>query len=292
MGDDVRVPLLDHTGMNCTEKAKEQGLDTYLTKSLHHFHEHWPVELQLLKQQWKWLLFAGCWQYVHSVATNLVYYLHEASKEPIKDLGFDLFPAFDEDDPLQEWLSELFFGIIMGVAVLVALLPLFDPSSPKRNIFVIYTLKRYAVVLVICQTLRIVSFLCTVLPSPNYHCREGSEDYDPPETVWDILFRMDATFGCGDLIFSSHTLFSVLCCIIVHVYCPVRAVTVLSWMLLLVLAALTLMSRKHYSVDIVVAWYTVPLVWFAYTERYPLGSIHFPTPAPNPELRQSATSLC
>lgn len=66
--------------------------------------------------------------------------------------------------------------------------------------------------MLVCQTLRIISFLSTQLPAPNYHCREG----EPTATMawpdhWHEHFVIDpveqAAFGCGDLIFSSHTTF-------------------------------------------------------------------------------------
>ncbi|XP_062014670.1 phosphatidylinositol:ceramide inositolphosphotransferase 2-like, partial [Rosa rugosa] len=50
-----------------------------------------------------------------------------------------------------------------------------------------------------CQFLRILTFYSTHLPGPNYHCREFRGVY----------------YGCGDLIFSSHMIFSLT---FVHTY--------------------------------------------------------------------------
>jgi hypothetical protein len=41
------------------------------------------------------------------------------------------------------------------------------------------------------------------------------------------------------------------------------------WCCVFVFGILVIMSRKHYSLDVVVAWYTVPLVWSAYDTYYP-----------------------
>jgi hypothetical protein len=78
-----------------------------------------------------------------------------------------------------------------------------------------YTAVLYARILVVlsaCQALRIISFSVTQLPAPNYHCRAGEETAkrDMPAHWWGHIvvdLGRQATHGCGDLIFSSHTTF-------------------------------------------------------------------------------------
>lgn len=43
---------------------------------------------------------------------------------------------------------------------------------------------------------------------------------------------------------------------------------VLAWVLALALSLLIIASHKHYTVDVTVAWYTVPLVFLALERRY------------------------
>ena len=72
---------------------------------------------------------------------------------------------------------------------------------------------------------------------------------------------MDASYGCGDLIFSSHTIFTLTVCLLITQYLPVTPIVIGAWFIQAVLVFLILCSRKHYTVDIVVALYTVPMVW-------------------------------
>lgn len=63
-----------------------------------------------------------------------------------------------------------------------------------------------------CQILRIISFTVTQLPAPNYHCRLGKDTAvrEMPKHWWGhvvVDVGRQATHGCGDLIFSSHTTF-------------------------------------------------------------------------------------
>lgn len=51
-------------------------------------------------------------------------------------------------------------------------------------------------------------------------------------------------------------------------YGSVAAVKALSWLLGVVLSVLIVASRKHYTVDVVIAWYTVPLVFYAMYRRW------------------------
>jgi hypothetical protein len=138
-----------------------------------------------------------------------------------------------------------------------------------RPFYTTLMLSRFLSVLVICQSLRITSFLVTSLPGPNYHCRPGSEHYDPPHTVGDIFLRQDALYGCGDLVFSSHTIFITLCCLTYFKYGRNLFLKKALVVLLVVFALLVVAARKHYSLDVVVALYTVPLVWTMYDRYYP-----------------------
>ncbi len=51
-------------------------------------------------------------------------------------------------------------------------------------------------------------------------------------------------------------------------YGSVAAVKALSWLLGVVISVLIVASRKHYTVDVVIAWYTVPLVFYAMYRRW------------------------
>lgn len=125
----------------------------------------------------------------------------------------------------------------------------------------------------VCQTLRIISFLSTSLPSPNYHCREGEPTAirEPAQHWWDHIIvdvKRQSTHGCGDLIFSSHTTFALVGTLTYTEYGTIRAIKLLLWCCMLTLSCLIIASRKHYTVDVVVAYYTVPLVFYAALRRW------------------------
>uniref|UniRef100_A0A7I4ED56 Sphingomyelin synthase-like domain-containing protein n=1 Tax=Physcomitrium patens TaxID=3218 RepID=A0A7I4ED56_PHYPA len=109
------------------------------------------------------------------------------------------------------------------------------------------------------------------LPGPNYHCHEGQPTaiLPPPKNVKDVLllnFPYGVIYGCGDLIFSSHMTFALT---FFHSYVKYGTRQWMKFVAFLTMVALSLLiiaSHKHYSVDIVVAWFTVYFVFF-YVDR-------------------------
>lgn len=225
---------------------------------------HWEKEKILLRMNYKVLLVCAFMQYVHSVCTNIAYYLH-VPREPLKDLGFLFFPALSKR---MQILSEIMFFLFVGTALSFAFSPFFGPTA--RPLYSTVMLVRFFAVCALAQVLRCISFLVTILPGPNYHCRPGSPDYAPPQGAYDIFFRQDAFFGCGDLVFSSHTIFVLLCALSLTKYTDWSAARIRAvWFAVAVFGMMVVSARKHYSLDIVVAWYTVPLLWIAYDKYFP-----------------------
>jgi len=125
--------------------------------------------------------------------------------------------------------------------------------------------------LVLAQALRIVSFTSTRLPSPAPHCLSASPvAVKPrPDHWWQYVVVnvvTQASKSCGDLIFSSHLTFALTFCILYTLRGNFRFVKVFWWLAAVALSLLIVASRKHYSVDIVVAWYAVPLIFFGLTK--------------------------
>lgn len=77
-----------------------------------------------------------------------------------------------------------------------------------------------------------------------------------------LNFPYGVIYGCGDLIFSSHMIFTLVFVRTYQKYGSKRWIKQLAWVLAVVLSLLIVASRKHYTVDVVVAWYTVNLVVF------------------------------
>lgn len=227
-----------------------------------HLLSQWRVEFPLITEHWRRLLLVAVWQYVHKVGTNIAYYLHRPGPL-LYDLGFEALP---ELGPQWQFLSETVFLVLFISGLGTCVSPLFMRFDRPRSATVM--LMRFFTCASVAQTLRVASFLSTLLPGPNYHCRPGSPEYNPP-TPLEIFTRLDALKGCGDLIFSSHTIFTTLCCLTVQKYTNGASVKRLMWVLLFVMGLLVIAARKHYSVDVVVAWYTTPLVWFFLDKTLP-----------------------
>lgn len=120
--------------------------------------------------------------------------------------------------------------------------------------------------------LRIISFSVTQLPGPSYHCRAGQATavLKWPEHWWEHLLinpRRVISMSCGDLIFSSHTTFVLTGVLAYQEHGTATPIKLASWLSAMMFSWLIIASRKHYSVDIVIAWYTVPLVYHC-LQRY------------------------
>ncbi|XP_025881578.1 phosphatidylinositol:ceramide inositolphosphotransferase isoform X2 [Oryza sativa Japonica Group] len=202
------------------------------------------VELSLLREKWGLLLAGIVFQYIHGLAARGVHYLHRPGPL-LQDLGFMALP----------WTFHPFI-------------------YHSKRFYTVLIWRRVLAFLVASQVLRIITFYSTQLPGPNYHCREGSKlaTLPPPNNVFEVLlinFPRGVLFGCGDLIFSSHMIFTLVFVRTYHKYGSKRFVKLLAWFMAIVQSLLIIASRKHYSVDVVVAWYTVNLVVFFVDNKLP-----------------------
>ncbi|CAK4086322.1 unnamed protein product [Aphanomyces euteiches] len=249
--------------------------------------EYTIFELKICLVEWKALLFGIAWQYIHSIFHNLAYWmqtkLSPAQRVPLYDQGFELLPEFTE---AQSHISEyLVFGGIFGPVILLFVSVLFiKPSPNSRPRYLALIAKRVLLQTAICLMLRCISFLVTSLPGAAPHCRPmynqtcldanpndpaaeficsiPNPDFDPPMTVGKVFGHIDALNGCGDLMFSSHTTYTMS--LILGVWKYWRNVPLLLLMLAVqvAIAFCIVASRKHYSLDVITALYVVPMVWF------------------------------
>lgn len=220
----------------------------------------YSVEWPLLKERWKFMLVGLIFQYLHGLAARGVHYLHKPGPL-LQDIGFILLPELGPD---KAHISETLFSFIFFSFVLWTFHPFIFHAKRFYTVLVWY---RCLAILVVSQCLRIASFMVTQLPGPNYHCREGSEmaTLPPPKSWSEVLFLnfpYGVVYGCGDLIFSSHMIFTLVFVQTYHKFGSKRWIKQLAWVLAVVLSLLIIASRKHYTVDVVVAWYTVNLVIF------------------------------
>ncbi|XP_041997274.1 phosphatidylinositol:ceramide inositolphosphotransferase 2-like [Salvia splendens] len=224
------------------------------------------TELNLLAENWKYILGGVVCQYIHGLAARGVHYFHRPGPT-LQDVGFFLLPELGQE---RAYISETLFTFIFMSFVLWT----FHPFILKtKKIYTVLIWCRVLTFLVACQFLRIITFYSTQLPGPNYHCREGSKlaTLPPPNNVLQALLIVPSgvLYGCGDLIFSSHMIFSLVFVRTYHKYGTRRFVKQLSWLTVVIQSLLIVASRKHYTVDVVVAWYTVNLVVFFLDKKLP-----------------------
>lgn len=225
------------------------------------------TEIQLLAENWKYLLAGLICQYIHGLAARGVHYFHRPGPT-LQDVGFFLLPELGQD---KAYISETVFTFIFLSFVLWTFHPFIFKS---KKIYTVLVWCRVLAFLVACQILRIVTFYSTQLPGPNYHCREGSKlaRLPRPDSVVEVLlinFPRGVIYGCGDLIFSSHMIFSLVFVLTYQKYGTRRSIKQFAWLLAVIQSLLIVSSRKHYTVDIVVAWYTVNLVVFFIDKKLP-----------------------
>ncbi|XP_022931857.1 phosphatidylinositol:ceramide inositolphosphotransferase 2-like [Cucurbita pepo subsp. pepo] len=224
------------------------------------------TEIILLGENWKYLLGGLVCQYIHGLAARGVHYIHRPGPV-LQDVGFYLLPELGPD---KAYLSETLFSFVF----LSFFLWTFHPFILKtKKIYTVLLWCRVLAFLVASQILRILTFYSTQLPGPNYHCREGSKlaTLPPPKSILEVflIFPRGVLYGCGDLIFSSHMIFTLVFVRSYQIYGTQRFIKQLAWLLAIVQSFLIVASRKHYTVDVVVAWYTVNLVVFFVDKKLP-----------------------
>lgn len=242
------------------------------------------VEWKLFKEKWKLLLAGLVCQYIHGLAARGVHYLHRPGPT-LQDVGFMILPELGKE---RGHVSENTFGVIFFSFLLWSFHPFVYHS---KRFYTVLIWRRVLAFLVASQALRIITFYSTQLPGPNYHCREGSvlARLPRPDNVLEVLllnFPRGVFYGCGDLIFSSHMIFTLVFVLTYQKYGSKRFIKMLAWVTAVIQSLLIIASRKHYTVDIVVAWYTVNLVVFFVDKKLP--EMPERTGVPQPLLPMSA----
>ncbi|PWA38835.1 inositol phosphorylceramide synthase [Artemisia annua] len=205
-------------------------------------------------------------KYIHGLAARSVHYFHRPG--PIlNDTGFLILPELGQE---RAYVSESVFTFVFLSFVLWTFHPFIFKS---KKIYTVLIWCRVLAFLVACQMLRIITFYSTILPGPNYHCREGSRlaTLPRPDNLLEVflIIPRGVLYGCGDLIFSSHMIFSLVFVRTYQKYGTRRFIKQCAWLIAVVQSLLIIASRKHYTVDVIVAWYTVNLVVFFVDHKLP-----------------------
>ncbi|CAF2294636.1 unnamed protein product [Brassica napus] len=248
------------------------------------------TEIGLLAENWKYLVAGIICQYIHGLAAKGVHYIHRPGPT-LQDLGFFLLPELGQE---RSYISETVFTSVFlsfflwtfhpfilkskkiyTVLIWCRVLAFLVVSVPLSSYSVFFSNLNFLDVSVFqaCQFLRVITFYSTQLPGPNYHCREGSKvaRMPWPKNPLEVLEinPHGVMYGCGDLIFSSHMIFTLVFVLTYQKYGTKRFIKLFGWLTAFVQSLLIIASRKHYTVDVVVAWYTVNLVVFCLDKKLP-----------------------
>ncbi|KAG6430649.1 hypothetical protein SASPL_108721 [Salvia splendens] len=238
------------------------------------------TELNLLAENWKYILGGIVCQYIHGVAARGVHYFHRPGPT-LQDVGFFLLPELGQE---RAYISETVFSFIFLSFVLVMDFPSFhiedqeDIHSPdmvqgpcifsRMSVSSDHNFLLYSTAWSKLSLSRGNSKKTLVLFSVD-----GSKlaTLPPPNNVLEALLIVPrgVLYGCGDLIFSSHMIFSLVFVRTYHKYGTRSFVKQLAWLTVVIQSLLIVASRKHYTVDVIVAWYTVNLVVFFLDKKLP-----------------------
>lgn len=185
------------------------------------------------------------------------------SRPPLPDIVLD-------NTTYHQWglvASEIVIVVSIVIAASTVLL-----HSHRTIVF-----RRVALIAGLLYMYRGATMFVTVLPmsDPNYLC---APKLNHTITFLDLISRVativtgggmsfsDNKKYCGDFIFSGHTMILLLCFFVVREYTPRKWI----WLHLVCLAglilgvAMLLLSRGHYSIDVLIAYWVTSRVWWTY----------------------------
>lgn len=214
---------------------------------------------------WK-LLFTAVYYFVVLYCHSLILvYANERlppsyKDQPLPDLFFQLFNYVPESFRYAEI-------IIMFFLCCFAVLLLFHKSR-------LILLRRFLVIHATAFLLRSITVIATTLPVPStrINCRVITITH-PLERfaiAFGILFgggmSINGVQTCGDYIYSGHTVTVTLLNMMIVEYTPFKMLPfhIITWILNISSIILILLSRQHYSVDVVLGYFIATRLFYTY----------------------------
>lgn len=184
------------------------------------------------------------------IASNVAYAMHTPGPL-LKDAGFALIPRAGRTSVFAH-ISEVMvfatFGPMVAYGVLTRHLKLLNAWC--RCTGMMYLLRAC-----VCWN--------TSMPGPAEHCSYDSPHYTPPLRLAVVLSRVSQIWGatktCGDLLYSGHTGWILISCLLMVYYAPrkrpaLRRFIVLANVVCFVLFLVGVVaSRRHYTADVVLS---------------------------------------
>jgi hypothetical protein len=202
---------------------------------------------------------------------NLAFYRHHQLADYVKnpelnllhnrlyDLGFEVFPDLSNEESVLSANEGLQYCLAAAVIITLSIPYWFELK--KGVVFPVHSVNvitRLLCTIAIGHVLRMPCYLVTSVPGPSPHCIGAIEYQNRPRDLSHVLWHAHTGANCGDLIFSGHMLFATTAiCTVAH-YVDIMfgrrkayMVTMLLLPLFCMQVTLILMSRAHYSVDMV-----------------------------------------
>jgi len=165
----------------------------------------------------------------------------------LPDIVHQMVPYY----PLNRFIDNIMIFIIVSEFFFIV----FDSQR-----FVI--LRRVGAVYAILCTFRIITMTVTSLPDPSPLCPHAGEHK--------IVFNMRGVFKmltggltCGDMIFSGHTIGFLLPCLFHNFYFK-KPIGYIYWALAIIGPIMLIISRLHYTVDVVISFFCTSCVFYIY----------------------------
>lgn len=228
--------------------------------------------------------------YIQTVFRNVAYYRHTQVRDLVRlnnvsyndveprlhDLGFDVFPDLASsnsvvaaNDVLQ--YAFLWMGMYVG-AIPYALDALGEPSPVMTSHMFLRIFYAYAIGLMV----RCPVTIATSLPGPAAHCIGQAADDRRPTSVASLFDLRAVGRNCGDLLYSGHmfTATTLLCGCIYYLrkmvsHRHVVVVATLGGCLYVAQLSTVVLSRSHYTVDIILGMIVGFYNWIAGVYFFP-----------------------
>uniref|UniRef100_F1LAD0 Phosphatidylcholine:ceramide cholinephosphotransferase 1 n=1 Tax=Ascaris suum TaxID=6253 RepID=F1LAD0_ASCSU len=260
-GEEGRVPLLHGATPpmhNCIKIDLTEA--DALIKTATNVHDKYPKEYAKTAVAVGMLMTAA-------ICNDLVLsFIHEKvpQQPPLPDVAFQHTPYIPWALVLSEYLMLSSFAIMSVVTLM------------HRHRWII--LRRIAFIGSLLYFGRCVTMFVTQVPvaDPNYYCAPHLTGADL--NFWNIILRAFRTVSgiglkingkhtlCGDYIYSGHTVVLVTSCLFIREYSPRRWKPLHFFSLMVSMAGvvLLLISRGHYSIDVIISYWISTRVFWTY----------------------------
>ncbi|XP_026276348.1 phosphatidylcholine:ceramide cholinephosphotransferase 2 isoform X2 [Frankliniella occidentalis] len=237
------------------------------------------------KEKWKTLMAFLCVFFGTLMSVASLSLVHEKvpDKEtypPLPDIFFEFFPQVD-------WALDVSEIIIMVSSNVTFLIILFH-----KHRYIVF--RRMFLIIALLYLMRSVTMYVTVLPmsSTTYYCSPKANVTTPwllTKRVWQLMSGFGLSINgkhtyCGDFIFSGHTVVLTLCYLLINEYSPdspKRLFQLLSWTSFIASTTavfMVLLSRGHYTIDVVIAYFATTRTFWIYHTLANNASLKKPGP--------------